>query len=84
MVELFRTEATSYQIGGEYNLKLSGSYYKVTLIAIDSSQNPPIANVLIREHPVDSFEGDSMVRKRHKKRGEAVPIANVPLTDLRS
>ena len=71
-----------YRIGRSYRLKLNDSYYRVTLMSIDYEHDPPIAHVIIREHSVDSFNGDSDVRKRHTKHSEVVPCTDVPLSDL--
>lgn len=78
------TESTDvkYEVGHVYKLKLDNSYYRVTLISVDYSQNPPMAHVIIREHSVDSFIGDSNIRRRHTKHSEVVPCADVPLYDL--
>ena len=79
---LEKLKGHEYQIGHVYKLKLDGHFYQVTLIAIDETQNPPLARVLIREHSVDSFINHSGSRKRHTKKSEVVPCANVPLNDL--
>lgn len=71
-----------YQIGNGYRLKLSDSYYRVTLVSVDYNQTPPMAHVIIKEHSVDSFNGNSNIRRRHTKWSEAVPCADVPLHDL--
>lgn len=69
-------------IGRGYGLKKENGYFWVTLMSLDDSAIPPLAYVLIREHSIDSFTGRSNIRKRHKRQGEAVPCAIVPLTDL--
>lgn len=80
MIELM--PRTEYKIGGSYNLKLDGLCYRVTLMSIDHDQSPPTAHVIIREHSIDSFNGDSSVRRRHTKHSEAVPCTDVLLHDL--
>lgn len=73
---------TDYKIGRAYRLKIDGSYYLATLMEIDTSVRPERAHVIIREHSVDSFHHISSVRKRHTKHSEAIPCADVLLTDL--
>ncbi len=71
-----------YEIGNVYSIKLGNSYYRVTLMHIDYSVKPPFANVVIREHSVDSFIGLSSNRRRHTKKSEFVPCKRVPLESL--
>lgn len=71
-----------YEIGGVYNLKFNGDYYKVTLISINKEVNPILARVLIREHSIESFTNGTRLRKRHTKKSEVVPCTEVPLNDL--
>ncbi len=71
-----------YEIGGVYNLKLNGDYYKVTLISINEAVSPNTARVLVREHSIESFVNGAGLRKRHTKKSEVVPCAEVLLSDL--
>jgi hypothetical protein len=76
-------EINKYKIGRAYRLKRDGAYYWATLISIDKQVRPPRANVIIREHSVDSFNGLSRVRRRHTKHSEVVPILTVLLKKLK-
>jgi len=71
-----------HEIGGVYNLKLNGDYYKVTLISINEAVSPNTTRVLIREHSIESFTNGNRLRKRHTKKSEVVPCTEVPLNDL--
>ncbi len=71
-----------YRIGTAYRLKLNGFYYRATLMEINRSVESPQAHVIIQEHSVGSFLGESTSRKRHTKHSEVVPCTDIPLTDL--
>lgn len=67
-----------YEIGSAYGINKDGRYFRVTIINIEGDS----ARVLVQEHSVGSFLGNGWPRKRNKTRGEAVPCATVPITDL--
>jgi hypothetical protein len=69
-------------IGRSYGLKLENRYFRVTLMSIDESVEPHRAHVIIQEHSIDSFMYGATARRRHTKKGEAVPCVDVPLSDL--
>ncbi len=73
---------SEFRIGHPYGLVRDTRYFRVTLMSVDASVQPPRAHVIIQEHSVESFIEGTGTRKRHKYRGDPVPCANVPLTDL--
>ena len=58
----------SPEIGHSYGLKMGERYFRVTLMFIHES--------------IDSFINNTNARKRHKNRGEAIPCADIPLSEL--
>ena len=72
----------SPEIGHSYGLKMGERYFRVTLMFIHESVTPPLAHVIVQEHSIDSFMNNTNARKRHKNRGEAVPCADIPLSEL--
>lgn len=76
-------EKEKYIIGQKYRLKLDDRYFWATIVCVDDNIDPPQARVVLQEHSIDSYIHGSNIRKRHTKRSEVVPCANVNLTDLR-